>query len=459
MESEDHRSPSPSLLKALGPWDGAAILVSNVVGIGIFTTPGIVAGLVPSVWGILGVWTLGGILALIGSLAYAELAALRPHSGGEYVYLREAFGPLAGFMTGWISFVAGFSGAIAAGAVALADYLGHFFPAAADSHPYFSISLHGLTMDLSFRDVIALSAIALISLVHILGLRMGRPVQNTLTALLVLLLLIFIVVGFTRGAGSSRNFTSAPMEMRFSKWLLALAPVMFTYSGWNAAGYVAEEFREPKRNVPRSLLLGTGIVVLLYLMLNLLYLYALPVRQMTGVIRVGDLAAEALFGSGVANIMAVLILISLAGGLSAWIVTGPRIYYAMARDGAFLRSAARIHPRFRSPAVSIVAQSLWSGILVLSGTFEQLLIYTGFAVLLFSGGAVVSLFVLRRKLASEERPFQTWGYPVLPAFFVVITVAILAYTVFSSPRTTGAGVLIMLLGLPVYFWSKRRVKA
>ena len=442
------------MIQVLGPWDSAAILISNVVGVGIFTTPGIVAALVPHPWAILGLWLAGGALAFAGCLAYAELGSLRPRSGGEYVYLREAFGPLAGFLTGWISFVAGFSGAIAAGAVAFAEYLGHFVPAAANTRPFYQLSLHFMTIGFSPRDIIALLVIFLFSAIHIRGLRPGRLLQNLLTNFLMMALLFFVATGFSIGHGSFNHLQASSNGLGFSKWLLALVPVMFTYSGWNASTYVAEEIRDPQRNLPRSLLLGTSIVILLYLMLNSLYLYALPVNRLAGVIRVGDVAAGALFGNGVAGLTAGLILLALAGGVSAWIVTGPRIYYAMAQDGVFFPSAAHIHPRFRTPAFSIVAQSIWSGILVLSGTFDQLLIYTSFAVLLFSGAAVLSLFVLRRKISEEKRTFKAWGYPVVPALFVLCTFILLINTVVKSPRTSGVGLLILSLGIPVYFWTR-----
>ncbi len=456
MSSRQVPDNTPSLDRTLGPVDGAAILISNVVGVGIFTTPGIIASFVPNPWAVLGVWLAGGFLAFAGCLAYAELGALRPRSGGEYVYLREAFGPIAGFLTGWISFVAGFSGAIAAGAVAFADYLGRFVPVAANTQPFFRIDLRILTLDPSRRDVVAICVIVLFSAVHIRGLRPGRLLQNSLTSLLVAALVVFIILGFTSGGGSLTHLVSRGQGVGLSKWLLALVLVMFTYSGWNASTYVAEEIRQPARNVPRSLLWGTGVVIVVYLALNLLYLYALPTTKMSGVIRVGDLAAQALFGKGIASLVTALILLSLAGGLSAWIITGPRIYYAMSQDGVFFPAAAKVHPRFHTPAISIAAQAFWSCLLILSGTFEQLVIYTGFAVLLFSAGAVLSLLVLRKKLSKEPRSFKSWGYPVMPAVFILVTFGTLVNAVVESPKTTGAGLLILFLGLPVYFWSMRR---
>jgi APA family basic amino acid/polyamine antiporter len=456
MRISNNNSTTTTLERALSPADAAALLVSNVIGVGIFTVPGIVAGMVRSPWVMMSLWLAGGLLAYAGATAYAELAAMRPRAGGEYVYLREAFGPVAGFLTGWVSFVAGFSGAIAAGAVALAEYLGHFIPAAADTHPLFVLSLRVISFSPSRRDIVALATILVFSAIHVRGLRPGRLFQNTLTSLLVFGLGAFLVAGFCFGHGSLSHFSSPVTAFRLPQWLLAMVPIMFAYSGWNAASYMAEELRDPERNIPRALLLGTTIVVALYLLLNVLYLYALPPAQLAGVIRVGDVAAQALFGSRFAGVISALILLALAGGLSAWIVTGPRIYYAMAQDKVFFKMASRVHPRYHTPSASIWAQALWSSVLVLSGTFEQLLIYTGFAIILFSGTAVFALFVLRHKKAAVPRPFKVWGYPVVPALFVIAAFAMVVDAFVASPKTTGAGILIMLAGLPLYFWEKKK---
>lgn len=418
--------------------------------------PGIVAQMVPHPIAMLGVWLAGGLLAFAGAFAYAELAALRPRAGGEYVYLRAAFGPLMAFLTGWTSFVAGFSGAIAAGAVGLAAYLGRFFPAAGDARPLLSIPLSIIDIEVSPRTIVALIVIIALSAIHMRGLGPGRLLQNTLTGLKVLALLALVALGFTLGSGSASHLVSGTGDVNWQGWLLALIPVMFTYSGWNAAVYVAEEVRSPTRNVPLALGLGTGLVVLLYLMANLLYLYALPVGELAGRIEAGDSAARALFGDGAGGAVTILIVLALAGSLSAMILAGPRVYYAMARDGLFLRPAARIHPRYRTPAAAILAQALWSSILVLSGTFEQLLTYTGFAVVLFAGLAVLSLFVLRFKNSSEARPYSAWGYPAAPALFVLAAFAIVANAVYQSPKPSAAGLLVIGAGVPIYWWSARR---
>lgn len=447
----------PQLARRLGPVDGAAIIVSNVIGSGIFIVPAIVAQGVPDAPGMLAVWLAGGLLAFAGAMAYAELATLKPHAGGEYVYLRDAFGPAAGFLTGWTSFVAGFSGAIAASAVGLASYLGRFFPAAGDTTPFVELPLGPAAVTLSPQSVVALTAIAGFSAVHIVGVGPARIVQNVLAALKVLVLLAFVALGFTIGTGSPANFADGAGAAMPSSWVLALIPVMFSYSGWNAAAYLAGEIRDPGRNVPLALGAGTAAVVLLYLLLNLLYLYALPVSELAAVeVRVVDAAAERLFGAVVAAPLAAASVVMIAASISAMVLAGPRVYYAMARDGQFFARLGRVHPRFQTPSAAIVVQSLWAGVLVLTGTFEQLVAYTGFAVVLFSGVAVTALFVLRRRDPAAPRPFRAWGYPAAPFVFALASLLIVGNAIWRSPGTSAAGLLIIAAGAPVYLFFRRR---
>ena len=450
---------APSLVRRLGSLDGAAIVVSNVIGGGIFIVPAVVAQLAPSPLAMLGVWLLGGALAFAGALAYAELATLRPRAGGEYVYLKEAYGPLLGFLTGWTSFVAGFSGAIAASAVGMAGILGRFIPAAADTTPIFSVSLPFVSLTLSPQAVVALAAIAGLSAVHSAGLGPGRVVHNLLAGAKVTALVAVVALGFSIGRGSIANY-SAGDSTTLANWVLALIPVMFSYSGWNAAAYVTEEIRRPERNIPRALLLGTAVVVLIYLSLNLVYLYAMPILEFPSqAIRVGDAAVERLFGPGAGGAWAAASIVMIAASISAMVLAGPRVYYAMARDGLFFGAAAHVHPRFRTPIVAIAAQAAWSGILVLTGTFAQLVEYTGFAVVLFAGIAVFAVFVLRWKHPSEHRPFRVWGYPVAPLFFALTSLMIVVNALWENLSTSGAGLLVIGLGVPMYFWMRARNRA
>jgi APA family basic amino acid/polyamine antiporter len=433
----------PSLDRRLGPLDAAAIIISNVIGGGIFFVPVIVAQMVPNPAAMLGVWLAGGALAFAGAMAYAELAAVRPHAGGEYVYLRDAYGPLAAFLTGWTSFIAGFSGAIAASAVALADSVSRFVPIADHLKP-----------------VVSIAGIAVLTLIHVRGLGPGRLVQNTLAGVKVTAILVLIAVGFAIGRGDAAHLSGGGSVPPLS-WLLALVPVMFTYSGWNAAVYVAEEVREPSRNVPRALALGTIAVVAIYVALNALYVFALPVDRLAAVdgARLMDTVAERLFGFGAGNIIALFTIVSIAASISAMVLAGPRVYFAMARDGMFVRAAGRVHPRFHTPAAAIIAQSVWSSVLVLSGTLAQLVTYTGFAVVLFAGIAVSTLFVLRRRDAGAPRPFSVLGYPWVPAIFVAACGAMVANLFWRNPGSSLAGAALIAAGVPVYYAIRRAPSA
>ena len=450
-------STEPQLARRLGPVDGAAIVVSNVIGSGIFIVPAFVAQGVPDARGILAVWLVGGLLAFAGAMAYAELATLKPRAGGEYIYLRDAFGPVAGFLTGWTSFVAGFSGAIAASAVGLASYLGRFLPAAGDTTPLVQAPLGPVTLTLSPQSVVALAAIAGFSVVHVIGIGPGRIVQNVLAALKVLVLLVFVALGFAIGMGTSANFSSSAGMIAPSNWVLALIPVMFSYSGWNAAAYVAGEIRDPGRNVPLALGVGTVTVVVLYLLLNTLYIYALPVAELAAVeVRVVDAAAERLFGAGVAAPLAAASVVIIAASISAMVLAGPRVYYAMAQDGQFFARLGRVHPRFRTPAAAIIAQSVWAGVLVMTGTFQQLVAYTGFAVVLFAGVAVTAVFVLRRRAPHAPRPFRAWGYPAAPFVFAAASALMVGNAIWRDPGPSAAGLFIIAAGVPVYLFFRRR---
>ena len=467
-------SPAPrsttapsSLERRLGPFDAAAIIVSNVIGGGILFTPPQVAASVPHPWLFLAVWAAGGALAFAGAMAYAELAALRPRAGGEYVYLRAAYGRLAAFLTGWTSFVAGFAGAMAASAVVFVLYLDRFVPGVADPTPFLVIPLPWLPLSFSRQTLTAIAAIWLFAFVHIRGVGPGRVVGNVLATLKVTALLIFIAIGFSFGAGSSANFQQAGGGFSTTGWLFALIPVMFTYSGWNAAAYMAEEIRDPGRNVPLALGLGTVAVIAIYLLLNALYLYVMPVGELAAVRgSVLDVIAEKLLGVQAGHIMGAVSIISLAAGINAWTFAGPRVYYAMARDGAFFPAAARVHPRFRTPAVSIIAQGVWATVLILTGSLDKLTTYVGFAITLFAGVAVAALFVLRAREPDAPRPFRAWGYPIAPAIFTIASALIVMNALWTDlvlPIVHGqpwgpsaAGFLVIGAGLPVYYLVRGR---
>ncbi len=461
---------APTLERRLGSLDAAAIVVSNVIGGGILFTPPQVAATVPHPVLFLATWLAAGALAFAGAMAYAELAALRPRAGGEYVYLHAGFGRIAAFLTGWTSFVAGFSGAIAASAAVLAFYMGRFIPIAGSDQAIASLPLGPVTLTLSPQTITAIAAIWLMSWIHLRGVGPGRLVSNVLASLKVTALLLFIVLGFAFGTGSFANLSTSAGSPAPGAWLFALIPVLFTYAGWNAASYVAEEIRDPGRNVPRALALGTLVVVVIYFLLNALYLYVLPVGELAAVRgSVLDVIADRLLGTSAGNIMGIVSIVSLLASISAMTFAGPRVYYAMARDSMFFPAASRVHPRYRTPATSIVAQGLWSTVLVLSGSANALTTYTGFSITLFSGVAVAALFVLRQREPNAPRPYSTWGYPVVPAIFVAVSALIVGnalYTDLIAPLASGqpmgpsaAGLLIIALGLPLYWWFTRGTAA
>jgi len=452
--------PAPQALeRRLGPFDAAAIIVANVIGGGIlFRSPAVAAAVPDALWFLLS-WLAGGVLAFMGAMAYAELAALRPKAGGEYVYLREAYGGLAGFLTGWTSFVAGFSGAMAASAVFLITTLDRFVPGIANETPLFALPVPftPIVFTVSRHTLAASAVIAVAAFIHIRGVGPGRIASNVLTTLKITAFVVFIAFGLTAGTGNTSNLTQSAGPVRFTGWLFAFIPVMFTYSGWNAAAYMAEEIRDPGRNVPRALLLGTAIVTAIYLLINVLYLYVIPIGDLARVQgSVLDVVAEGLLGERAGNIMAVVAIVSLAAGINAWTFAGPRVYFAMARDNAFFKSAGRVHPRYKTPAASIVAQAAFAIVLVLIGSLDSIANYVGFSITLFAGAAVASVFVLRAREPNAPRPFKAVGYPVTPAIFVIVSAAIVLNALYSDPRVTGLGALIILAGIPLYYFFSRR---
>jgi APA family basic amino acid/polyamine antiporter len=309
----------------------------------------------------------------------------------------------------------------------------------------------------SRHTLLAIIAIWLFAFVHIRGVGPGRTVMNVLATLKVTALIVFIALGFAVGVGSSANFRQASASISATNWLLALVPVMFAYSGWNAAAYMAEEIRDPGRNVPRSLLIGTIAVIVIYALLNVLYLYAMPVGELATVKgSVFDLIGERVLGARAGDILALIAIVSVSAGLNAWTFAGPRVYYAMARDGVFFPAASRVHPRFKTPHVSIIAQAAWASVLVLTGSLDTLSNYVGFAITLFAGIAVAAVFVLRAREPHAPRPYKALGYPIAPAIFVLASLAIVMNAVYRSPGPSGLGLLVIASGIPLYVWLTRR---
>jgi APA family basic amino acid/polyamine antiporter len=461
-------SPGQSTLeRRLGPLDGAAIIVSNVIGGTILFAPPFMAGLVPNPWLYLGLWLAGGALAFAGAMAYAELAAFRPRAGGEYVYLDAAYGRVAAFLTGWTSFVAGFAGAIAANAFFIPIYLARFIPGVDNQTPIFTIPLPYLPLTVSTHTLVALAAVWLLAAIHIRGVGPGRVMMNILAALKVAAFMLFVLAGFAFGTGAFSNVTTAGGSVTAGNWLFAFIPVMLAFSGWNASAYVAEEIRDPGRNLPRSLAIGTIAVIAVYFGINLLYLFVFSITELAALQgSVLDVVADRLLGSVAGHVMGIVSLVSLLASISAMTFAGPRVYFAMARDKVFFDAASKIHPTYKTPAFAIIAQTVWTSLLILTGSGNALITYTGFSITLFLGVAVFALFVLRRREPNAVRPFTALGYPIAPAIYVIASFAILAnalYVDLVKPLIAGTpvgpsawGFLVIGLGLPIYYFFARR---
>jgi len=438
------------LAARFGALDGAALVVSTVVGAGIFTVPAYVASLAGGPALTLALWAAGGLLAMAGALSYAELAARRPRGGAEYVYLREAFGETVGFLSGWTSFVAGFSGAIAAAAVGFAVYLAGAVPALAKLSSA-TFALGPVTVALSGNTVVALALIATFTAISIAGVRASRLATNGL-ALLIIVGIAAIVVASLVGGAAPVTRAAAPGVSALS----ALVPIFFTFSGWNAAAYVAGEFRDPTHAIPRALIGGTLTVTLLYLALNGALLWTLSLAGLAAsATPVASAAAVALGRAGSAWVT-MLVLVALASSVCAMVITGPRIYVEMARDRAFPAFFATSQHKERVPVAAAIAQSGWSALLVLTGTFEQIVTYTGFAIVVFSGAAVCALFVLRRRLGAPST-YRVPGYPWVPLVFVVCCAGIAISSIRFAPGPSLVGLALILAGLPVRLIVRHRV--
>ena len=432
--------------------DGVALIVSNVIGVGIFTTPAIVAKLVPHPGAMLAVWMAGGGLALAGAMSYAQLGRMWPSAGGEYIYLSKAYGPAAGFLSGWTSLIAGFSGAVAASSVALVIYLGQYFPTLASDRSLLSINFFVGAFTFSPRSLMAALFIVIFAALHAFNLGAGKLTQNALALLILAIVIVFCIFGFAAGTGSWSHFHAAGEPLHPMNWLLALIPVMFTYSGWNAASYISEEMYDTRKTIGPALLIGTCIIVAVYAALNTLYLYAIPVTVMQKAVNVGDVTAQALFRAG-RNFVTPMLIVALLGAISAMTIAGPRVYFAMARDGAFIPGFGHTSARFGTPALAIALQASWSIVLVTVGGFEPILMYTGFAIVLSSGAAVAGLFAVQRgNLRSNPK---LWIRMLVPAAFVLATSAIVVNAVLQAPKTALVGMVLIAAGLPVFFWCRR----
>ena len=464
--NQDSTSPKPEvdLVRKLGLFDSTMIVIGIVIGSGIFLTTGIMAKSIPSPLLILLAWSVGGVIALAGALAYAELGAAMPQAGGQYVYLREAYGPLTGFLFGWMMFLVYQTGSIAALAAGFAEYFGYFIPGLATTKHVLSISVtifhHSFPFSISMGQLVAMAVILLLSLFNFIGLVWGSFIQNITTILKIGGLIAIIVLGFILGRGSRIEFSLAATGFSLSKLLMgfgvAMIAVIWTYDGWNNINFAAGEIKDPGRNLPRCLILGTAGATVLYVAVNYIYLYTLPINELSGVVRVAEKAATVLVGGMAGGLVSAIVLVSIIGALNGCILTGPRVYYAMAKDNLFFSQVARVHRRYRTPGVSIFAQAIWACFLTLSGTYEQLFTYVTFATILFYIFAVAAVFTLRKKRPDLPRPYKAWGYPWLPMVFIITMIVLLINTLFSRPVESFAGIGIIALGFPAYlYWKKK----
>jgi APA family basic amino acid/polyamine antiporter len=449
------------LTRKLGLFDSTMMMVGIVIGSGIFLTTGIMTQAIPSAPMILLAWFLGGLLVLAGALTYAELGISLPEAGGQYVYLREAYGHLYGFLFGWKMFLVNMTGSIAALGVAFAEYFGSFFPSLSTSKIVFSTHIGSFAYNLTRGQLVAVALIVLLTAINYIGVSFGKTVQNILTVVKIGTILVFVIFGFVFARGSSIDLSFNPEGWSLAELLtgfgLAFVSVFWAFDGWNNINYVAGEIKYPKRNLKFALIVGTVGVTLLYFFTNVIYFLALPISELKGVVTVAEKASSFLFGATAAGLISVMILISILGALNGCIFVGPRVYYAMARDGLFFKRAGGVHPRFKTPGFSLILQAIWASLLALTGTFEQLFTFAMFAGILFWALAAAAIFTLRKKRPDLPRPYKAWGYPVVPTIFILALSGILLNTLVRRPVQSLAGAALIVVGIPVYYvWNRRR---
>ena len=415
----------PQLLRKMNLFDSILLVIGGIIGSGIFMTTGFIAESLTSPGLIVLVWLVGGFIALCGALAFAELGAMFPRAGGQYVYLREAYGSLAGFLYGWGFFWVIGCGALAALAVGFADYLGYFFPALSTKAIIFRFSILNLNYSLSSGQIVAVIAILLLTAVNYFGVKHGIFVQNLLTVLKIVAVAVIVIFGFALGkkAGTIHINQFFPAGVGFSLKLfgLALIPVFWTYDGWYSINCTAEEVKKPERNIPLGLIIGMLSVAIIYCLVNVVYVMALPVERMKGVARIGELASSQLFGPTATSFISATIMISIFGCLAAATLYHPRVFFAMAEDGIFFKRMAHVHPRYRVPANALIGQAIWTCLLCLSGTFQGLLEFVVFALVIFYAATGYAVVALRSKKPDGYRPYKAWGYPYLPLFLLQLT--------------------------------------
>jgi APA family basic amino acid/polyamine antiporter len=448
------------LKRDLGIWSAAAIVVGTVIGSAIFIVPRDMVNNVGSPLMVFAVWIFGGMLSLFGALSYAELAAALPAAGGEYVYLREAYGPLWGFIYGWTQMWVAKSGSIATLATGFFIYLANFHPEL--EHVWMVVPLPlgdgGSPLPIRYGQLLAMAVIGILATINYFGVKVGGNVQVAVTLLKVGLIAGIIVIGLGTGHGNTANYsTSIPVAGGITGFFAALVAALWAYDGWNNVSMVASEVQKPQRNLPLALIVGTLAVILLYLLTNLAYFYILPASVVGSTNRVAGEAMRRVLGTPGANAVSIAAMISIFAALNGSILSGSRVPFAMARDRLFFRRVGYVHPQHRTPSVSILALSAWAALLVLSGRYDQLYTYVIFASVILYGMATAAVIVLRHKRPDLPRPYRTLGYPVVPVVFVLGITCLVISTLWKSPRESLTGLGLVALGLPCYFYWKKRV--
>ncbi|HVR70845.1 MAG TPA: amino acid permease [Vicinamibacteria bacterium] len=460
MAADAREGPAagPQLVRRLGAWDGALVTIGSVLGTGIFITTGDMARVLPHTGLILLAWVMGGLLTLCGALTIAELGAMYPRAGGQYQYLKEAYGPLWGFLFGWTCFFVIMSGGIATLAVGFGEYLGSFLPLFSTRHVLFTAPVGPWTWVVNGGQVAGALAIVFLTAINYVGLREGTLVQNAVTLAKIGSILALALLGLIVPAPVAEPFAAAPLPSGnvLAAFGVAMIAVFWTYDGWYGFAFLAGEVRRPERNIPLGLITGTLAITGLYLLVNLVYARAVPLEEMGQTSRIGETAAAALFGPTGARLVSLAVVVSTFGCISATVLYAARGYLPMAQDGLFFRSLSRIHPRYRTPTACLVAQGAWAVALTFTGTYEQLYTYVIFALFLFHALTGAAVIVLRRTRPDAPRPYRTWGYPVVPALFVLAASALLVNTLVEKPLESFLGLLLVGAGVPAYLWWRRR---
>lgn len=442
------------LERKLGLFPATNIVVANMIGAGVFTTAGLLLEGLGSPGMMLMLWFIGGLIALCGAMSYGELGIAMPGAGGEYLFLSRLYNPLAGFLSGWVSFIVGFSAPIAASAMGFSEYMLKAFPSLG------AIAGEGALLSPGWiSKIMSVAVILVFTTIHYRGIKSGARVQNILTIIKIGTMVVLIAAGFATGKGDTSHFAWTTGELNGFPGMktmgLSLMWIMFAYSGWNAATYVGSEIRNPARTLPGSLLWGTLIVMVLYLGVNALFVYSIHPEDMKGVIAVGALSTVRLFGQNAGTLFALLIAFALFSSLSAFIIIGPRVYYSMARDGLFFKAVSKVHPRFHVPSNSILLQSGIAILFVLSGTFDQILTYLGFSLGIFPLLAVAGVFLQRRRNPDAVR---LPGFPVPQIIYLLAGLMILVLSYLERPMESSIALITVLAGVPAYYLFKRSIR-